>query len=71
MTDPALRLAMKFHDYYERLAPDFGYETRDETRQFDAESANGRLMVAVCDLILRDLVDKPTTPNEGAAAHDV
>jgi hypothetical protein len=44
----ALMLAIKFHEIYERLAPSFGYETRTETRVFDPESKNGRLMIAVC-----------------------
>jgi hypothetical protein len=39
--------AKKFHEAYERLAPQFGYETRQETREFDPNSPNGRLMVAV------------------------
>jgi hypothetical protein len=42
-------LARKFHDTYERLAPSFGYETREDTKQFDPESKNGRLMIAVCN----------------------
>lgn len=41
-------LARRFHEAYERLAPSFGYETRQETRQFDPTSKNGRLMIAVC-----------------------
>lgn len=41
-------LAERFHETYERLAPDFGYETRPETRKFDPESPNGKLMIAVC-----------------------
>lgn len=41
-------LARKFHDVYERLAAQFGYETRKDTRSFDPESANGKLMIAVC-----------------------
>ena len=41
-------LARKFHEVYERLAPDFGYETRKETRDFDPESPNGKLMIRVC-----------------------
>jgi len=41
-------LARRFHEAYERLAPSFGYETRKETRAFDPESANGKLMIAVC-----------------------
>lgn len=48
-------LARKFHDTYERLAPEFGYETRPDTKAFDLTSANGRLMVAVCKELLNDL----------------
>lgn len=48
----AKELAIAFHDIYERLAPSFGYETRLETRRFDENSANGRLMIAVCNEIL-------------------
>ena len=47
-----LGLAVIFHDTYERLAPSFGYETRKETRAFDPESPNGKLMIAVCAQIL-------------------
>ena len=50
-----LGLAVLFHDTYERLAPDFGYETRKETRAFDPESPNGKLMIAVCGEILKRL----------------
>lgn len=39
--------AREFHDAYERLAPQFGYETRPDTREFDPDSPNGRLMMAV------------------------
>lgn len=45
---PAEQMAKRFHETYERLAPLFGYETRAETRAFDPESANGKLMIAVC-----------------------
>ncbi len=48
----ALELAILFHQTYEDLAPLYGYETRQETRQFDSESANGKLMIAVCKRIL-------------------
>lgn len=41
-------MARRFHEAYERLAPSFGYETRKETREFDTQSPNGRLMIAVC-----------------------
>ena len=57
----ALALAVRFHETYERLAPSFGYETRTDTRTFDPESKNGRLMVAVC----RELLS--TRPAESVA----
>ena len=41
-------LARRFHTLYETLAPQFGYETRPETRAFDPASTNGKLMIAVC-----------------------
>lgn len=47
-TTEALQLAILFHDTYERLAPSFGYETRADTKAFDPDSANGKLMQAVC-----------------------
>jgi hypothetical protein len=40
--------ARRFHELYERLAPQYGYETRPETQTLDLTSPNGRLMVAVC-----------------------
>jgi uncharacterized protein YjiS (DUF1127 family) len=46
--DHAEKLARKFHDTYERLAPNFGYETRDDTKAFDPTTPNGKLMIAVC-----------------------
>jgi hypothetical protein len=50
--DRALQLARACHNIYERLAPDFGYKTRTETRDFNPETPNGKLMVAVCREIL-------------------
>ena len=43
-----IELAKAFHEIYERLAPQYGYETRDDTKEFNADSKNGQLMIAVC-----------------------
>ena len=51
MTD-AEKLARIFHENYERLAPVFGYETKEETKVFDSHTPNGQLMIAVCFEIL-------------------
>ena len=48
-------LARKFHSLYELLAPTFGYGTRADTKEFDPESQNGKLMIAVCNGMLGDL----------------
>jgi hypothetical protein len=44
----AEKWARWFHETYESLAPDFGYETRTDTREFDPTTPNGQLMMAVC-----------------------
>lgn len=54
----AARVAVLFHEAYEKLAPNFGYETRPDTKVFDPESANGRLMIATCGEVLRALAEQ-------------
>lgn len=66
-----LQLAVLFHDTYESLAPSFGYETRAETRTFDATTPNGRLMVAVCERILKTLADHPADEGSPVTLEDV
>ena len=50
-------LAQLFHETYERLAPEFGYETRKESAKPWAEvpEQNRKLMIAVCEEILERL----------------
>ena|SRR3990167_2623921 len=50
----AYRLARRFHELYEITAPAFGYKTKEETKEFDPESANGRLMAWVCFEIVKE-----------------
>ena len=56
-----LQLAVLFHETYERLAPSFGYETREDTKEFDKDSKNGKLMVADCGEILPIIAGNPST----------
>ena len=55
----AEELACFFHETYERLAPEFGYETRKETaipwEDIPADNRNKRLMIAVSGEVLRKL----------------
>ena len=50
----AYRLAKRFHEFYEQSAPAFGYKTKEETKEFDPESPNGRLMAWVCFQIVKE-----------------
>jgi hypothetical protein len=51
--EEAAELALFFHNTYEKLAPYFGYETRQDTKDFDFNSPNGKLMVAVCSEVIK------------------
>lgn len=44
--------ARRFHEAYEFYAPYFGYITREDTRAWDPESNNGKLMIAVVRAVL-------------------
>ncbi len=59
--EKAIELAKLFHETYERLAPDFGYETRKESRKkwYDVPEKNRKLMIAVAGHILAELESKP------------
>ena len=46
------KIAFLFHNTYEGLAPKFGYETRKDTKEFDPESNNGKLMIATCKAVI-------------------
>lgn len=46
-------MAVLFHNKYEELAPNFGYKTKVETRIFNKDSVNGKLMIEVCNQILK------------------
>jgi len=52
----AERIAQKFHEVYERLAPQFGYVTRKESAKPWAEvpENNRNLMIAVCEELGRE-----------------
>jgi hypothetical protein len=59
----AEELAQFFHETYERLAPEFQYETREESAvPWDEVPAdNKRLMIAVAGEVLRVLDRQPGT----------
>jgi len=60
-------LARYFHLTYEKLAPQFGYETRADTKAFDPKTPNGKLMCAVAKAAL----DGPLAIGPAMARADV
>jgi hypothetical protein len=50
-------LARTFHNAYERLAPSFGYQTRDDSRQSweEVPEQNRKLMVATAEAVIAQL----------------
>jgi hypothetical protein len=50
-------LARTFHDSYERLAPSFGYDTREDSRQpwEQVPEDNRKLMVATAEAVIAQL----------------
>lgn len=61
----AEKLAQRFHETYERLAPDFGYRTREASAKpwSEVPDKNKSLMIAVCAEIL-------ATPAPAKTAHE-
>ena len=55
----ASNLAQTFHETYERLAPDFGYRTREASAKpwDDVPEQNRALMIATCAEIIQHLRD--------------
>jgi hypothetical protein len=50
-------LARTFHESYEQLAPSFGYDTRDDSRQpwEQVPEQNRKLMVATAEAVIAKL----------------
>ena len=72
----AYKLARQFHELYEEYAPQFGYETRKDTKEFDPKSNNGRLMAKVCYEVVHTSITKALREqeavflNQKSNAHD-
>ena len=52
------KIARLFHNTYEELAPQFGYETREDTKEFDPESKNGKLMLEVWERVVKEILQQ-------------
>ena len=56
MSEEILEITKKFHDTYEKLASEYAYETRKDTRVFDINSNNGKLMYATVNEIVSPIL---------------
>lgn len=56
MNKDILEITKKFHDTYEKLASEYTYETREDTKVFDINSNNGKLMYATVNEIVSPIL---------------
>ena len=56
MNKEILEITKKFHDTYEKLAIEYTYETREDTKVFDINSNNGKLMYVTVNEIVSPIL---------------
>ena len=56
MSEEILEITQKFHDTYEKLAGEYAYKTREDTKVFDINSNNGKLMYATVNKIVSPIL---------------
>ena len=56
MNKEILEITKKFHDTYEKLASEYTYEPREDTKVFDINSNNGKLMYATVNEIISPIL---------------
>lgn len=56
MNKEILEITKEFHDTYEKLASEYTYETRKDTKVFDINSNNGKLMYATVNEIVSPIL---------------
>lgn len=58
MSKEILEITKKFHDTYEKLASEYTYKTREDTKVFDINSNNGKLMYATVNEIVSPILEE-------------
>lgn len=56
MNKEILEITKNFHDMYKKLASEYNYETREDTKVFDINSNNGKLMYATVNEIVSPIL---------------
>ena len=70
MNKEILEIAKEFHDTYEKLASEYTYETREDTKVFDINSNNGKLMYATVNEIVSPILKENKILTENAENND-
>lgn len=70
MNKEILEIAKEFHDTYEKLASEYTYETREDTKVFDINSNNGKLMYATVNEIVSPILKENKILKENAENND-
>ena len=70
MNKEILEITKKFHDTYEKLASEYTYETREDTKVFDINSNNGKLMYATVNEIVSPILKENKILKENAEHND-
>ena len=70
MNKEILEITKKFHDTYEKLASEYAYETREDTKTFDVNSNNGKLMYATINEIVSPILKENKILRENAENND-
>jgi cytolysin (calcineurin-like family phosphatase) len=56
MNKEILEITKNFHDTYEKLASEYAYKTREDTKVFNINSNNGKLMYATINEIVSPIL---------------
>ena len=64
MNKEILEITKNFHDMYEKLASEYTYETREDTKVFDISSNNGKLMYATVNEIVSPILKENQELNQ-------
>lgn len=70
MNKEILEITKEFHDTYEKLASEYTYETREDTKVFDINSNNGKLMYATINEIVSPILKENKILRENAENND-
>ena len=70
MNKEILEITKEFHDKYEKLASEYTYETREDTKVFDINSNNGKLMYATVNEIVSPILKENKILKENAENND-